>query len=297
MSQKSKAKKSTGKLGKVTLLSNAAKKAAKRAAKKATKGKSTTSTQITRRPRCHYHDLTQMINFKRSGGTLYAGCLNAVERSIRHRTFAPELIIELSGLATDFKVEPVITGNERAHSDLPVALFDADFHARAPAVLFVDWSDGSAPDLPLQWWEDLAAHLRTVKGSVAVCCQGGHGRTGTALAILCALLKVTGLEAENPTDPIWYVRENYCDQAVETMAQVQYVERILGITCDLEGSNVTGWWSDAKDKGAAKTSRVVTSSAVTAALTGTRQDEYDPDFITTMEERHADPESYLIKGA
>lgn len=48
-------------------------------------------------------------------------------------------------------------------------------------------------------------------------CWGGHGRTGTALACLAVLAGTPASEA------VAWVRENYCDKAVETAAQEAFV--------------------------------------------------------------------------
>jgi hypothetical protein len=48
-------------------------------------------------------------------------------------------------------------------------------------------------------------------------CWGGHGRTGTALACLAVLAGTPASEA------VAWVRENYCEKAVETAAQEAFV--------------------------------------------------------------------------
>ncbi len=50
-------------------------------------------------------------------------------------------------------------------------------------------------------------------------CAGGHGRTGTFLASLIALLE----DEEETPDPIAAVRERHCSHAVETTAQAEAV--------------------------------------------------------------------------
>jgi hypothetical protein len=55
----------------------------------------------------------------------------------------------------------------------------------------------------------------------AVFCHAGHGRTGTLLASLVALL-------EGPRDPIQTVRERYCLSAVETHDQAEAVFALQG---------------------------------------------------------------------
>jgi hypothetical protein len=90
--------------------------------------------------------------------------------------------------------------------------------------VFIDWKDGSAG--PFHKKEDWEGFLRGIRGTglnVAVACHGGHGRTGTTLAIvgyLCGALK----------SPIREIRKKYCSRAVETESQVALVERITGVT-------------------------------------------------------------------
>lgn len=75
-------------------------------------------------------------------------------------------------------------------------------------------------------------------------CIGGHGRTGTVLA---ALVKhMTGME-----DAITYVRENYCQKAVEAACQVRFLNEHFGIkevigAKEFHGTE-TGRWSGAKE--------------------------------------------------
>lgn len=55
-------------------------------------------------------------------------------------------------------------------------------------------------------------------------CVGSHGRTGTFLASLIALLET---EAETP-DPIAAVRERHCEKAVETLEQAKAIFALRG---------------------------------------------------------------------
>ncbi len=59
--------------------------------------------------------------------------------------------------------------------------------------------------------------------SVHVGCIGGHGRTGMVLAAVCQLMG----EAPNATQ---WVRDNYCEKAVETQIQVDFLDEVYGVT-------------------------------------------------------------------
>lgn len=74
-------------------------------------------------------------------------------------------------------------------------------------------------NLMIEW---IAVQLAAQK-KVHLGCIGGHGRTGLVLA---ALVKhMTG-----EVDAITYVRDNYCQKAVESTAQVEWLNKNFGIT-------------------------------------------------------------------
>ena len=54
-------------------------------------------------------------------------------------------------------------------------------------------------------------------------CIGGHGRTGTFFAALVAHMM------PEVKDPIAYVRENYCNEAVETEEQIAFLIEHFGV--------------------------------------------------------------------
>ncbi len=108
--------------------------------------------------------------------------------------------------------------------------------------IFIDWPDGGVPALGREDWEAIAQALKDFAAQhprktvrVLVACQGGHGRTGTALAILGTLL---GLWSQQ--DPVAYLRANYCSWAVETEAQISYLLG-LGINTKAQGSYSGAW--------------------------------------------------------
>lgn len=128
------------------------------------------------------------------------------------------LVISAVGF-TEFTNNP-LAASPGARELLPSALFEWS----APACVGITWPDRGAPPLGADWWAALAKALPGVKGNIGLCCMGGHGRTGVMLAILAALLgKVPKSDC-----PVAWVRERYCKSAVESDAQLDYVERITG---------------------------------------------------------------------
>lgn len=88
--------------------------------------------------------------------------------------------------------------------------------------------------------EYLAMQL-TANKKIHVGCIGGHGRTGTVLAALVAVML-------GEKDAITYVRENYCQKAVESTSQVDFLVKQFGIK-EVAGhkakpyGTTTGRWS------------------------------------------------------
>ena len=81
--------------------------------------------------------------------------------------------------------------------------------------------------VPIGWQEFLEGEILPELASgrrLLVFCMGSHGRTGTFLASLIALLE----SAEETPDPIAAVRERHCDEAVETLKQAEAIFAIRG---------------------------------------------------------------------
>jgi hypothetical protein len=88
----------------------------------------------------------------------------------------------------------------------------------------IPWEDGADISLSKEFWLDLIKEIREKKKDVLVACLMGHGRTGTTLAILYALM--TGVKK----DPVKVIRQIYCKNAVETFSQIKYIEKITNIS-------------------------------------------------------------------
>lgn len=118
----------------------------------------------------------------------------------------------------------VVIANDGAKSLLPPEVTEL----APPPTLDIDWPDFGTPSLDKQWWTDFVTALQVIDQDtdVGVYCYGGHGRTGTALAILGSLAGLVPVGK----DAVSWVRENYCDSAVESWGQIDYIEEITGET-------------------------------------------------------------------
>jgi len=102
-----------------------------------------------------------------------------------------------------------------------------------PKYIYLPVPDMGAPTYPLSFWYHLLDKiienipLDVIK--IGVMCLGGHGRTGTALAIFAWMLKETN-------KPIRFVRKNYCKNAVETTEQIKYIQELTGTHEKVKGT-------------------------------------------------------------
>lgn len=74
-------------------------------------------------------------------------------------------------------------------------------------------------DVAIQAVNEIVARL-DLKISVGIFCQGGHGRTGYLTSLVLGRL---GYE-----DPINFLRQNYCTEAVESASQIRQIADIIG---------------------------------------------------------------------
>jgi hypothetical protein len=125
-------------------------------------------------------------------------------------------------------------------------------HWRAPAEVFAGSDGRTMPDLPsepkdelppmvsLKWWDysapeetvvkyaELAARLAAEGKVIQFGCIGGHGRTGTFLALILLKLGVVN----DGDEAIKFVHQNYCEEAIESKSQEgavrDYAKRLYG---------------------------------------------------------------------
>ena len=129
------------------------------------------------------------------------------------------LVINLTG---DSYMSPMVAGYNGAESIAARFLDVSPQYAGYPE-LVIDWSDGEVPDITEKEWQALVEDLKDFDGNVLIHCMGGHGRTGTLLTILGHLGGVI------TTDPVKWVREQYCKKTVETTAQIEYLKTEIRI--------------------------------------------------------------------
>lgn len=118
------------------------------------------------------------------------------------------------------------TGRRRSRNGVPNPEFAVYLRGRDPRVsawpyAWVRWHDFRRPASVHETVDVLRdAHERAATERVEICCGGGNGRTGAALAVLAVMSGVA------PRDAVGWVREHYRPRAVETRGQRRWVEKI-----------------------------------------------------------------------
>lgn len=147
---------------------------------------------------------------------IHAGGLHA--RTLQGKTWG--LVINLTGRS---HADPEITQFNGAGGICPAFVNHVPASAGYPE-LVIDWPDGQVPSLRRKNWRKLVFDLETFDGDVLIHCHGGHGRTGTLLAILGHL----GGPLRGK-DSVKWLRSTYCANVVETQAQITYLTKNMNI--------------------------------------------------------------------
>ena len=101
-----------------------------------------------------------------------------------------------------------------------------DHSLKTPWGFIVNWVDFGLPKgkYNLDFWrcflDDLLIPQTGPDKSITVACTGAHGRTGTLLSIFLHIL------APHILDPVLWLRDNYCERAVESQEQVNYLSSL-----------------------------------------------------------------------
>jgi hypothetical protein len=133
--------------------------------------------------------------------------------------WAWNLMIRITDDLTPLAKPEVVAANSVAQEELPAGLVKPAF----PAVIDIMWDDFGVPFLDKAWWQLLYETIKSwpERKDVVIHCLGGHGRTGTALAILAGL--------NGDPDPVKMLREVYCKKIVESQSQIAYIEKMTGL--------------------------------------------------------------------
>ena len=215
-------------------------------------GTATGASAVTVSDRCHY-GLYKLGTIGKA--TVWMGRAAAVSR-INEVTKKPnELIISWNGATERLGAE--IDGNGKARALLPQKLFN---YGTDVPYMCIDWPDYGEPPVPARWWHTLVEAIKDIDGDVSMFCYGGHGRTGTA-AVLMAV--IAGLVPKGE-DPVRWLRKHYCQEVVESQAQIDYIEQVLDITIDAEPRH----WQDYAAHVGAATSKYAYGSTVYRAGAG-----------------------------
>ena len=88
--------------------------------------------------------------------------------------------------------------------------------------LRLDWTDGGIWPAGIQFWQELFDICKANEFTdIVFCCVGGHGRTGTALVSFAIANSI--YQFDMSIDYVKELNQRYCTQAVETMAQDDYL--------------------------------------------------------------------------
>ena len=150
---------------------------------------------------------------------------------MRHCFHSPTKVVEIDGIqyycadkggVAEFKGDAVLNLSGRQHiPQFDIPELDAEVEHQYEELLFA-WPDFGVPHIKPTFW---AALHRFVKAqgwsSVCIHCEGGHGRTGTAIVAL--MMSVGSMDL---VDAVGEMRRLYCRYAIETPEQIDYLREL-----------------------------------------------------------------------
>jgi hypothetical protein len=158
-------------------------------------------------PPCHTDGT---LIFIKDGTEFYAGKYSGVNK----RSY--DLIIDLAKMVTATVSSTNPRGKIKEFAD-----------GLSVQILHISWPDYGIITWEKERFQELLAAIKADKlESVYVCCVGGHGRTGTMMSILAGLSNAI----PDGECPVTWLRNKYCDNVVESESQLDYVQKITGLT-------------------------------------------------------------------
>ena len=101
-----------------------------------------------------------------------------------------------------------------------------------PKLVVIDWPDYGIPsNITHEFWPTLVEDFKTNGVKTVLCsCMGGHGRTGVQLSILAHLMiPESNRTWKDASELVLYIRDSYCNHAVEGINQQTYIADVLNI--------------------------------------------------------------------
>lgn len=179
--------------------------------------------------RCRHKDGTLILTVPLQGKTLhiFAGSYRGAY------THSYDLILDLADM-----LMPIAQGH---HLDPGLAAWTKSLPDTS--ILKLAWADQQIPPLERDDWLALTTSLLASSyTNLYVCCFGGHGRTGTCLAILGCLLTELGHPGiPERAEPVIWIRRRYCEEAVETSLQAHYIAYVTERDEALEAFSYPAW--------------------------------------------------------
>lgn len=97
-----------------------------------------------------------------------------------------------------------------------------------PDFMALEFPDYGVPQLAPECWKSIYAKILENKKitHIHLQCMGGHGRTGLLLSVLWGMCKI---EEKSVDEIVTKMRSLYCESAVESIAQYNYIEKATGL--------------------------------------------------------------------
>lgn len=197
----------------------------------------TTTTVVGGKYKCHDGNVSVM--HVKGGGALFCGGWSRLADG------EGMAVIDLTGSEKVDGGSPIVPKNEEAKKMFKSTIASTSSRRTQPWLSF-HIKDFGIPTVERATWIALSEDVYALMAqgvNVLVACTGGHGRTGMTASILCYLMNNT------IGDPVTYLRGVYCNHAVETRAQHEYVHEMLELPAPAQleykheyktGTNVLG---------------------------------------------------------
>lgn len=168
---------------------------------------------------CHKGNTLLLTSVNGKGG-LYAG---GFTRGVDINGY---YVIDLTGNRYKARKDEIEVYDKPSLSAFTTVLSVEDAVMEPKGWLSLPIEDMKAPEYSIKVWAALAEDIVKLINQgekVVIACLGGHGRTGVACAILGYILAPKQV-GDNPVE---WIRKVHCDEAVETIPQVDYVFKTL----------------------------------------------------------------------